>query len=104
MPVPVLPNLQTEFGTSTTTVAWVLCAFLLTASVSTGLLGRLGDMFGKRRVLLACLAVSVVGTLMAAVSPSIGFLIAGRAIQGVRAATFQLALRDRAGRVPARTT
>ncbi len=91
MPVPALPALQAEFGTSTTTVSWVLSAFLLTASVATGLLGRLGDMFGKRRVLLACLAVSAAGTLLAAVAPSIGVLIAARAIQGAGAATFPLA-------------
>jgi EmrB/QacA subfamily drug resistance transporter len=91
MPVPALPNLQQEFSTSTTTVSWVLSAFLLTASVATGLLGRLGDMFGKRRVLLACLAVSALGTLLAALAPSIGALIAARGIQGVGAATFPLA-------------
>ncbi|WP_191248219.1 MFS transporter [Amycolatopsis deserti] len=91
MPVPALPTLQAEFGRSTTTVSWVLSAFLLTASVATGLLGRLGDMFGKRRVLVACLAVSGAGTLLAALAPSIGVLIAARAIQGVGAATFPLA-------------
>jgi EmrB/QacA subfamily drug resistance transporter len=91
MPVPALPGLQAEFGTSTPTVSWVLSAFLLTASVATGLLGRLGDMFGKRRVLLACLTVSAAGTLLAALAPSIGVLIAARAIQGVGAATFPLA-------------
>jgi EmrB/QacA subfamily drug resistance transporter len=91
MPVPALPNLQQEFSTSTTTVSWVLSAFLLTASVATGLLGRLGDMFGKRRVLLACLTVSALGTLLAALAPSIGVLIAARGIQGVGAATFPLA-------------
>jgi EmrB/QacA subfamily drug resistance transporter len=91
MPVPALPDLRREFDTSTTTVSWVLSAFLLTASVATGLLGRLGDMFGKRRVLLGCLTVSAVGTLLAALSGSIGMLIAARAVQGVGAATFPLA-------------
>jgi MFS family permease len=91
MPVPALPNLQQAFGTSTTTASWVLSAFLLTASVATGLLGRLGDMFGKRRVLLACLLVSAAGTLLAALAGSIGVLIAARAVQGVGAATFPLA-------------
>jgi EmrB/QacA subfamily drug resistance transporter len=91
MPVPALPTLQQQFSTSTTTVSWVLSAFLLTASVATGLLGRLGDMFGKRRVLLGCLAVSAVGTLLAALAPSITVLIVARAIQGVGAATFPLA-------------
>ncbi|HJQ47100.1 MAG TPA: MFS transporter [Amycolatopsis sp.] len=91
MPVPALPDLQHQFDTSTITVSWVLSAFLLTASVATGLLGRLGDMFGKRRVLLACLTVSALGTLLAALAPSIGVLITARAVQGVGAATFPLA-------------
>ncbi|WP_103340616.1 MFS transporter [Amycolatopsis sp. CA-126428] len=91
MPVPALPNLQQAFGTSTTTVSWVLSAFLLTASVATGVLGRLGDMFGKRRVLIACLLVSAAGTLLAALAGSIGVLITARAVQGVGAATFPLA-------------
>jgi EmrB/QacA subfamily drug resistance transporter len=91
MPVPALPSLQQAFGASTGTASWVLSAFLLTASVATGLLGRLGDMFGKRRVLIACLLVSAAGTLLAAVAGSIGVLIAARAVQGVGAATFPLA-------------
>lgn len=91
MPVPALPDLQREFSSSTTTVSWVLSAFLLSASVSTGLLGRIGDMFGKRRVLLGCLTVSAAGTMLAALAGSVGVLIAARAIQGVGAATFPLA-------------
>lgn len=91
MVVPALPDLQREFETTTTTVSWVLSAFLLTASVATGLLGRLGDMFGKRRMLLASMAVFAAGTLLAALSGSIGALIAARAIQGLGAATFPLA-------------
>ncbi|HEY0449033.1 MFS transporter [Actinophytocola sp.] len=91
MPVPALPDLQRAFGAGPVTVSWVLSAFLLTASVATGLLGRLGDMFGRRRVLLACLAVSAAGTLLAALAGSIGVLIAARAVQGVGAATFPLA-------------
>lgn len=91
MVVPALPDLQREFGAGTTTVSWLLSAFLLTASVATGLLGRLGDMFGKRRLLLLSLALFALGTLLAAVAGSIGLLIAARAIQGLGAATFPLA-------------
>jgi EmrB/QacA subfamily drug resistance transporter len=91
MPVPVLPELRRSLGTGAATVSWVLSAFLLTASVATGLLGRLGDMFGKRRVLLACLAITAAGTLLAALADTVGVLIAARAVQGVGAATFPLA-------------
>ncbi|AXG82965.1 MFS transporter [Streptomyces paludis] len=91
MVVPALPDLRREFGVSTTTVSWVLSAFLLTASVATALLGRLGDMFGKRRVLIASLTVFAAGTLLAALSDTIGLLIAARAVQGVGSAAFPLA-------------
>ncbi|MEV4758533.1 MFS transporter [Micromonospora sp. NPDC049559] len=91
MVVPALPDLRQQFGVSTTAVSWVLSAFLLTSAVATGVLGRLGDMFGRRRLLLASLAIFAVGTLLAALSTSIGTLIAARAIQGVGSATFPLA-------------
>ncbi|MFJ8703938.1 MFS transporter [Streptomyces ardesiacus] len=91
MVVPALPDLQREFDASTTAVSWVLSAFLLTASVATALLGRVGDMFGKRRVLIASLAVFATGTLLAALSDSLALLIAARAVQGVGSAAFPLA-------------
>lgn len=91
MVVPALPDLRQEFDTSTTNISWVLSSFLLTASVATALLGRVGDMFGKRRVLLVSLTVFAAGTLLAAVSTSIGMLIVARAVQGVGSAAFPLA-------------
>ncbi|MFE6975025.1 MFS transporter [Streptomyces sp. NPDC057682] len=91
MVVPALPDLQREFGASTTAVSWVLSSFLLTASVATALLGRVGDMFGKRRVLIVSLGVFAVGTLIAALSDSLALLIAARAVQGVGSAAFPLA-------------
>ncbi|MDI3389879.1 MFS transporter [Streptomyces sp. B-S-A8] len=91
MLVPALPDLQRAFKTSTTGVSWVLSSFLITASVATVLLGRVGDMFGKRRVLIACLSVFAVGTVLCAVSDSLGVLIAARSVQGVGAAAFPLA-------------
>ena len=66
--VPVLGQLEREFDTSQTTVTWVLTAYLLSASVSTPLLGRLGDVVGKKRMLVLTLAALSVGSLMAALS------------------------------------
>lgn len=91
MVVPALPDLQREFDASPTAVSWVLSSFLLTASVATALLGRVGDLFGKRRVLIASLGVFAVGTLLAALSGSLALLIAARAVQGVGSAAFPLA-------------
>ena len=91
MVAPALPEIQRELDTSTTTVTFVLTAYLLTASVATPIIGRLGDMFGKERMLVVTLCLFGLGSTVAALSHSIGILIAGRAIQGVGGATFPLA-------------
>ncbi len=91
MVVPALPAIQEELGTSATAVSFVLTGFLLTASVSTPILGRLGDMFGKERLLVFALSLFALGSLICAISHSIETLIAGRAIQGMGAAVFPLA-------------
>ncbi|MFE7507017.1 MFS transporter [Promicromonospora sp. NPDC057488] len=95
MVVPALPDLQRELGASPTTTAWLISSFLLTSSVGTVIIGRLGDMFGKRRLLLVSLVILAAGTLLAALAGalpgSIGVLIAARAVQGLGAGTFPLA-------------
>jgi|SRR5215212_6213315 len=55
---PALPKIQDDLHTSTTAVTFVLTAYLLTASVATPIVGRLGDMFGKERMLVLTRAVS----------------------------------------------
>lgn len=91
MVAPALPEIQRELGASTTEVTFVLTAYLLTASVTTPILGRLGDMFGKVRVLVLVLGAFAVGSLVAALSQSIEVLVLGRAIQGAGGAVFPLA-------------
>jgi EmrB/QacA subfamily drug resistance transporter len=91
MVVPALPTISEDLGSSQTTTTFVLTAFLLTASISTPILGRLGDMFGKERILVITLLVFTAGSLVAALSHSIALLIAGRAIQGAAGAIFPLA-------------
>jgi EmrB/QacA subfamily drug resistance transporter len=88
--IPALPQIQNQLHTSRTTVTFVLTAYLLTASVATPIFGRLGDMFGKARVLVATLAVFGLGSLVSALSHSIAVLIIGRAVQGVGGAVFPL--------------
>jgi MFS family permease len=88
--VPALPSLQRAFHASTETVTWTLTAFLLTASVATPISGRLGDMFGKTRVLLIVLVISSVGAVISALAPSLLMVTVGRAIQGVGYGVFPL--------------
>ncbi len=91
MVAPALPEIQKDVGATTTQVTWVLTVYLLTASVATPLLGRLGDMFGKERVLVFVLIAFAAGTLVSALSHSLPWLVAGRAIQGAAGAVFPLA-------------
>jgi MFS family permease len=91
MIVPALPEIQRTLGGDPADATWLLTAFLLTAAVATPLLGRLGDMYGKERLLLWTLVVLAIGTLLAAVSNSLAMLIAVRVIQGVAGGIFPLA-------------
>ncbi|MEQ8145320.1 MFS transporter [Streptomyces sp. OP7] len=88
---PVLPTIQEDLGTSRSTVTWVLTAWLMSASVATPLLGRVGDSLGKRRTLLLALAAVSAGSLLAALAPNIGVLVAARVVQGLGGAVFPLA-------------
>jgi EmrB/QacA subfamily drug resistance transporter len=89
--IPALPEIQRDFHTSETSVSWVLTAFLVTASIATPITGRLGDTYGKERVLFAVLVLLATGTLMSAVASSMILLVAGRAVQGVAGGMFPLA-------------
>jgi EmrB/QacA subfamily drug resistance transporter len=105
MVAPALPAIQDEYDASTPAVTWVFTVYLLTASIFTPILGRLGDMFGKERLLVIVLLVLGAGTLISALSTSLEMLIAGRAVQGAGGAIFPLSFgiirdefpRDRVG-------
>ena len=89
--VPALPTIQHDLHTSENGVAWVLTAYLLSASVGTAIIGRLGDMYGKEHLLVWTLVVLTAGTLLAGVSSSLALLIVARAIQGAGGGIFPLA-------------
>src|SRR5438067_4350151 len=89
--IPALPPFQHAFHTTETDVTWLLTGFLVSASVGTAIIGRLGDMYGKERLLLWTLLTLAGGTLLAALSQSLGMLIVARVIQGVGGGIFPLA-------------
>ena len=91
MVAPALPHITSEFHTVSSTSAWVLTGYLLSASVCTPLAGKLGDLFGKGRVLAWVLAIFSVGSIVCATAGSIEQLIGGRLIQGVAGGVFPLA-------------
>jgi EmrB/QacA subfamily drug resistance transporter len=89
--VPALPTMQRELHTTETGITWLLTGYLLAASVGTSILGRLGDMYGKEKLLLWTLSILSAGTLLGALSSSLPLLIVARVIQGVSGGIFPLA-------------
>src|ERR1700689_2560697 len=81
--IPVLPTIQAGLHTSQNTVTWVLTAYLLSASIFTPIMGRLGDMWGKERMLVVALIALTLGSVLAALTSSIVVMIVARVIQGI---------------------
>lgn len=80
--VPIQSKLPELLDASREDTAWVVTSTLLAAAIITPISGRLGDMYGKRRIVLVLLALLVVGSVIAALSPGIAGIIVGRTLQG----------------------
>ena len=94
-----LPTLAQAFDTSFQQVQWVVLAYLLAMTALIVSVGRLGDLFGRRRLLLAGIVVFMSASAIAAVAPALWLLVAARAAQGVGAAAMivlAMALADEA--------
>jgi EmrB/QacA subfamily drug resistance transporter len=89
--VPVLPTIEHALHTTQTNVTWVLTAYLLSASIFTPILGRLGDMSGKKRMFVVALIALAVGSLLAAIATSLTVMIVARVIQGIGGGVLPLA-------------
>jgi MFS family permease len=89
--IPALPQIQSSLHTSESAVGWVLTAYLLSASVATPIIGRLGDMYGKERLLMIVLLMLALGTLISAIASSLSLMVLGRIIQGAGGGIFPLA-------------
>ncbi|MBE8476098.1 MFS transporter [Streptomyces justiciae] len=90
--LPLVPQLPHLLDTSPSNASWAVTATLLAGAVVTPVTGRLGDMYGKRRMLLVSLAVMLAGSLVAALSDSVAPLIVGRALQGAAAGVIPLGI------------
>jgi MFS family permease len=88
---PAIPELQHALHTSVSGASWVLTAYLLSASVATPLIGRLGDMHGKERLLVAVLLLLCVATIVSALANSLAVMLVGRVVQGAAGGIFPLA-------------
>ncbi|MFR9791452.1 MFS transporter [Streptomyces sp. MB22_4] len=80
--VPVIKDLPQLLHTAPSNATWVLTSTLLSGAVATPIMGRLGDLYGKRRMLITSLAVMVVGALVSALTSQLLTMIVGRTLQG----------------------
>ncbi|MFF9774447.1 MFS transporter [Streptomyces sp. NPDC013978] len=80
---PLLTELPTILDTSAANASWVITATLLTGAVFGPIGGRLGDLYGKRRMLLVCCAPLIIGSVVCALSSSVVPMIVGRGLQGI---------------------
>jgi DHA2 family multidrug resistance protein len=76
------PTLRREFGATLADAQWVLSIYVLSLGVTTPVSGYLADRFGIKRVYLFGLAIFVIGSFLCGLAPSLGWLIAARALQG----------------------
>ncbi|MEU5683767.1 MFS transporter [Streptomyces venezuelae] len=102
--VPLLPDLPRLTDSSPGAVSWLVTATLLAGAVLTPVLGRAGDMYGKRRVLLLALGLMAGGSVLCALTSDIRQLIAARALQGASASVVPLSISILRDELPPRRT
>ncbi|WP_329065246.1 MFS transporter [Streptomyces sp. NBC_01429] len=90
--IPIVPELPKYLNASPSNAIWAVTATLLAAAVATPVAGRLGDMYGKRRVLLVSVVLLVTGSIVCALSESLVPMIVGRVLQGLAAAVVPLGI------------
>ena len=88
--IPALAELAARFNTDSSGVAWVVTGYLIAAAVLTPVFGRLGDIFGKRRLLVVALLIFAAGSVVSALGTSLIVIVAGRVLQGAGGGIFPL--------------
>jgi MFS family permease len=99
--IPLIPELPKLLHAKASGTAWVITATLLAAAVAVPVVGRLGDMYGKRRMLLVSLGLLITGSVVAALSDSLTPMIVGRALQGMASAVIPLGISIMRDELPA---
>ena len=100
--VPIQAQLPELLNAPREATAWVVTITLLTSAVVTPISGRLGDLFGKRKIILALLLALIIGNILAAVSTDLTLLLVGRALQGLMAGVIPLGIAVLRDHLPAK--
>ncbi|OLR93530.1 MFS transporter [Actinokineospora bangkokensis] len=99
--IPLVPRLPELLSADPGDTAWAITATLLAAAVATPTVGRLGDMYGKRRMLLVSLVVLVAGSVLAALSSTLGPMVVARVLQGAASGVIPLGISIMRDELPA---
>ncbi|RSM48668.1 MFS transporter [Amycolatopsis balhimycina DSM 5908] len=99
--IPLIPALPRLLHASAADATWAITATLLAGAVATPTMGRLGDMYGKRRMLLISLGALVAGSAVGALSDSLVPMVAGRTLQGLAAGVIPLGISIMRDELPA---
>lgn len=92
MVIPGIPRIQADFSSSQTIASWITSAFLIVGAAVAPLFGKLGDIYGKKKIFLTVLLFYIAGVGLAGFATNIYMLIASRAIQGIGFAIVPLGL------------
>ncbi|MFJ9019712.1 MFS transporter [Streptomyces sp. NPDC102259] len=99
--IPIVPELPKLLDAPASDTAWAVTATLLAAAVATPVMGRLGDMYGKRRMLLVSLLMLIAGSVTTALSEGLVPVIVGRALQGLASGVVPLGISIMRDELPA---
>ncbi|MEZ0319325.1 MAG: MFS transporter, partial [Pyrobaculum sp.] len=91
MLMPSLPRIQAEFNITPADASWILTIYLVAGTISAAVMGNLGDMYGKKRILTVVVAVYAAAVTLTGYAPNFPALLAARAVQGLGMAMFPLA-------------
>ena len=90
--VPLLPRMAVSLHASSAAIEWVLTSTLLVAAVAVPVFGRLGDLYGKKRMLVIAMITLIAGSLVCALTNNIAVMIAGRSVVGLSMAAIPLGI------------
>jgi len=92
MVIPALPTIQNEFSTTASIAAWITSAFIIVGAIIPPIFGKLGDLYGKKKMYLISMIFYIIAVGIAGFSSNIYVLITARAIQGIGFAMFPIGL------------
>ena len=91
MLIPSLPTIASDFNVNTATVSWVLTAYLISGVIANPIIGKLGDIYGKKRILVYVMIIYTIAVAFNGFAPNFGFFITFRILQGIGLGMFPLA-------------